>query len=92
VDKKLIDSTAAAAGLTKKKTAAALKTFFTSVSEQLDENKTVSWPGFGAFKPVKQNGKRVRTPAAGENVYVPPRYTVRFKPYKALKDMLNVQK
>jgi DNA-binding protein HU-beta len=57
--------------------------------KELDRNGEVPLPGLGVLRVVKLKARTARNPRTGEAVSVPAKKTVRFRPYKELRDLLN---
>ncbi|MHC4914865.1 MAG: HU family DNA-binding protein [Planctomycetota bacterium] len=57
--------------------------------KELDRKGEVPLPGLGVLRVVKLKARTARNPRTGEAVAVPAKKTVRFRPYKELRDTLN---
>ena len=57
--------------------------------KELDRNGEVPLPGLGVLRVVKLKARTARNPRTGEAVEVPAKKTVRFRPYKEMRDLLN---
>lgn len=72
--------------MTKKQAEEALKAVTTAIKGCLEKGEEVSLLGFGKFE-VKQYAERKgRNPNSGEEITIPTKKGVRFKPGKALKE------
>ncbi|GAB6035421.1 HU family DNA-binding protein [Galenea microaerophila] len=72
--------------MTKKQAEEALKAVTTAIKGCLEKGEEVSLLGFGKFE-VKQYAERKgRNPNSGEEITIPAKKGVRFKPGKALKE------
>ena len=52
-------------------------------------NEEINITGFGKFLAVERAGRIMRNPATGEQVTVPSKKSVKFKPAKSFKDLVN---
>lgn len=69
-----------------KETASLVASFIECVSQALQDDKTVSLQGFGAFE-VKKKMERISVnPVTHQRFLVPPKLTLAFKPSAALKE------
>ncbi len=59
------------------------------LAKELDRKGEAPLPGLGVLRVVKLKARTARNPRTGESVDVPAKKTVRFRPYKELRDMLN---
>jgi nucleoid DNA-binding protein len=59
------------------------------LAKELAKNSEVPLPGLGVLRVVKLKARTARNPRTGEAVEVPSKKTVRFRPYKELRDLLN---
>ncbi|MGA1863225.1 integration host factor subunit alpha [Deferribacter thermophilus] len=76
-------------GITKKDIANVVDMVFTTMREEILNGNSVKVSGFGNFE-VKVRGRRVgRNPKTGEEVVIPPRYVVSFKPSNLFKEEVN---
>lgn len=60
-----------------------------TISEQVIAGNTVSVSGFGQFEAVERAERQGRNPQTNEPMTIPASHSVKFKPYKALKDAVN---
>ncbi|MGA1847220.1 integration host factor subunit alpha [Deferribacter abyssi] len=76
-------------GITKKDIAKVVDMVFTTMREEILSGNSVKVSGFGNFE-VKVRGRRVgRNPKTGDEVIIPPRYVVSFKPSHLFKEEVN---
>lgn len=69
-----------------KETASLVASFTECMSQALQDDKTVSLQGFGAFE-VKKKMERISVnPVTHQRFLVPPKLTLAFKPSAALKE------
>ena len=85
----LIDSIAAASGLTKTDSAKALDAFVSSVSAALKSGDDVRLVGFGTFATSKRAATTAINPRTRETVKVPARNVEKFKDGKTLHAIVN---
>ena len=57
--------------------------------KELNRKGEVPLPGLGVLRVVTLKARTARNPRTGETVQVPRKKTVRFRPYKELRDSLN---
>ncbi len=87
--KNMADSIHANLGLSKRESADIVDYFFQTVKEALKEGNSVKLPRFGTLHVKKRKPKKGRNPATGEEVFIPPRNDVVFKPSRILRDKAN---
>ncbi len=85
----LVAAMAAKADISKKDAEAALKAFTDVVGEQLKKGNKIQLVGFGTFEVSKRAKRTGRNPRTGEEMVIPASKTPKFKPGKALKDIVN---
>lgn len=59
------------------------------LTENLVEDKTIAIPGFGTFSKVLRAERQGQNPQTGETMTIPASNSVRFKPSRTLKDLVN---
>lgn len=59
------------------------------IPETLAEGEKITIPEFGVFEPVTRAARNGRNPATGETLKIEERMSVKFKPAKALKELVN---
>jgi len=75
--------------MTKKQAEKALKTVTTAIKGCLEKGEEVSLIGFGKFE-IKQYAERKgRNPNSGEEIKIPAKKGVKFKPGKTLKEAVS---
>ena len=57
--------------------------------DALAEGEDVKMTPFGKFEVVQRAARKGRNPQTGEELNIPPRKGVKFKPGKALKEIVN---
>ena len=65
-----------------------LAAFIETVSEELKEGNKIQLVGFGTFETSARVGKN---PQTGAEIQIPASIAPKFKPGKALKDLVNVK-
>ena len=85
----LVAAIAAKADISKKDAEAALKAFTDVVGEQLKKGNKIQLVGFGTFEVSKRAKRTGRNPRTGEEMVIPASKSPKFKPGKALKDVVN---
>ena len=85
----LIAKIAQDTGMTKATAAAAVDSFFASVTTTLKKGQPITFVGFGTFKTAQRKARTARNPQTGAAIKIPKRRVVRFSAGKALKTALN---
>jgi DNA-binding protein HU-beta len=73
----------------KMKAEEAVNAVFEAISNALKRGDEVRLPAFGVFVVSQTSERKARNPQTGEEVTVPAGKRARFRPGKALKEMLN---
>ena len=73
----------------KMKAEEAVNAVFDAISNALKRGDEVRLPAFGVFVVSQTSERKARNPQTGEEVTVPAGKRARFRPGKALKEMLN---
>jgi DNA-binding protein HU-beta len=73
----------------KMKAEEAVNAVFEAISHALKRGEEVRLPAFGVFVVSETSERKARNPQTGEEVLVPAGKRARFRPGKALKEMLN---
>ncbi len=87
----LVDAMAAQTELSKKDTEKALKAFIDVVSEELKKGEKVQLVGFGTFEVAERAAREGRNPQTKETIQIAASKAPKFKPGKALKDLVNAK-
>lgn len=66
-----------------------LEAFLTAVSNALKTNKQVVLTGFGTFAVMKRKSRVGVNPATGKKMQIPAKKVPKFKPGKALRDLVS---
>lgn len=85
----LIAAVAAKTGATKKSAEEAVNAFIDVVTEALKKGDKVQLVGFGSFEVIKRAARKGRNPQTKEEIKIPASKAPKFKPGKALKDIVN---
>ena len=85
----LVSAIAADTKLTKKDVELAVKSFVDTVSKALEKGDDVQLVGFGTFTVVDRAERKSINPATKQEIIVPASKSPKFKPGKALKDLVN---
>ncbi|MBE5855482.1 MAG: HU family DNA-binding protein [Lachnospiraceae bacterium] len=85
----LVEAIAKKTGLSKKDSEAAVKAFVEVVSTQLKKKDKVQLIGFGTFETAKRAARTGKNPQTGKEIKIPASVAPKFKPGKALKDLVN---
>ncbi|NBI72432.1 HU family DNA-binding protein [Otoolea muris] len=85
----LIAAVAEKAELSKKDAEKAIKAFTEAVSEELANGGKIQLVGFGTFEVAERAAREGRNPKTGETMPIAASKSPKFKPGKALKDMIN---
>ena len=85
----LIDSVAAATGLTKKQADAAIAATFGAITNALKENDKVQLIGFGTFKVKERAARTGINPQTKKQIKIAAAKLPAFVPGKALKDAIK---
>ncbi|MBP3197972.1 MAG: HU family DNA-binding protein [Butyrivibrio sp.] len=88
----LIDAIAKETGLSKKDSGKAVDAFVDTVSKALKKKDKVQLVGFGTFETVKRAARTGKNPQTGAALKIPASTAPKFKPGKALKDLVNGSK
>ncbi|MBR1441367.1 MAG: HU family DNA-binding protein [Lachnospiraceae bacterium] len=88
----LVEEIAKKTGLTKKDSEKAVKAFTDAVSAELKKGGKVQLVGFGTFEVAKRAAREGRNPQTGKTMKIAASKAPKFKPGKALKDLVNKKK
>lgn len=87
--REFIDALAVKTGATKKDTDIVVGAFLDTIQEGLMEDGKVAFAGFGSFEVVERGSRKGRNPQTGEEIVIPAKKAVKFKPMSALKELVN---
>jgi DNA-binding protein HU-beta len=85
----IVDGVAAATGMTRAQSAAAVEATFAALAEGLCARAKVNVSGFGSFTPEQRRARRALHPQTGEPIEIPARRVVKFKPSAVLTARMN---
>ena len=85
----LVEAIAKKSGLSKKDSEAALNAFTDTVGKTLKKGDKIQLVGFGTFEVTKRSARTGRNPQTGATIKIPASKAPKFKPGKALKDLVN---
>ena len=85
----LIQAVAEKAGVTTAKAEIAVSTMFATIEAGLREQREIRVSGFGAFEVATRKASIGRNPRTGEALQVAASRSVRFRPGKALKALVQ---
>ena len=88
----LIARIAEDADLSKKSAEAALNAFVDAVEGALKKGEKVQLVGFGSFEVTQRAARKGRNPQTKEEIKIPAMKAPKFRPGKALKDLVNKKK
>ncbi len=86
---KLIEQMAKNTKLSKSTCKECLEAFLTTVSTVLKQNKQVVLTGFGTFSVMKRKSRTGINPSTGKKMIIPAKKVPKFKPGKALKELVK---
>ena len=85
----LIEHMAKYAGISMAEAGKALASILDSIKQALGEaDGRIRLPGFGTFSKVHRKARQGVNPSTGEKITIEARDAIKFKPGKALKDVL----
>jgi nucleoid DNA-binding protein len=76
-------------GLARNESHEAVEIFLAAVKSSLKRGQKVSLVGFGTFAIKSKNARRGRNPRTGEQIHIPEKHVVIFKPGKSFREMVN---
>ncbi len=85
---KLIEQISKMSKLPKAACKKALEAFIKSIGMSLKGGKSVVLTGFGTFSSIKRKSRKGVNPATGQRMQIPAKTVAKFKPGKALRDMV----
>lgn len=85
---KLIEQMTKASKMPKAACKKALEAFIKSVGASLKTGKSVVLTGFGTFSVMKRKSRVGINPSTGKKMQIPAKKVAKFKPGKALRDMV----
>ena len=85
----LIEHMAKVTKLPKSSCKKALEAFINTVGTALKQNKQVVLTGFGTYSVMKRKARTGVNPATGKKMQIPAKKVPKFKPGKALKNLVG---
>jgi len=85
---KLIEQMAKLSKMPKASCKKALEAFIRTIGSSLKGGKSVVLTGFGTFDVVKRKSRTGINPATGARMQIPAKRVAKFKPGKALRDLV----
>ncbi len=85
----LINSVAEATGMTKVDAEKAIKSMIDAVIKELSNGGGITLIGFGTFSIAERASRTGKNPRTGESIEIPAKKVVKFKPGKALAEMVD---
>ena len=85
----LVDAIAKKSGLSKRDSEKALAAATEAIGKALKKGDKVQLVGFGTFEVGKRSARTGRNPQTGASIKIPAAKVPKFKPGKALKDLVN---
>jgi DNA-binding protein HU-beta len=76
-------------GIKRKQANQALEVFLQSIKDALKRKEKVSLVGFGTFLTKQKNARRGRNPRSGEEIKIPSKTVVVFKPGKEFRQLVK---
>jgi len=76
-------------GLTQLKTKEIVQKTFDAIVKALVEDGRIELRDFGVFEVKKRLARKARNPRTGDNVFVPERFVVTFKPGKEMEEKVQ---
>ncbi len=90
--KEILEKVSADTGLSQKKVKEVIRSFFNYLSEEFriaKPGESLRIQGYGTFRVVKRAPKRGRNPRTGEEIQIPARKVLTFKPSEAFIEELK---
>jgi len=75
--------------LSKEEVAIIVNSILDSITNALTNKESVSFLGFGSFKPIKKREREVYIPGTNQKVKIKEKYSVKFTPSKKLKFLME---
>ena len=88
----LVNIIAKEAGIRKYEAEAAVGSFINAVTKALKKGDKVTLVGFGSFYTRKRKARKVKPPTSSKVITTPAMRVPKFKPGKALKDVIAKKK
>ena len=85
----LIEKISLMTAFTKKESSEIVERVFDVVRSTLEAGENIKIAGFGNFEVKEKAARRGRNPQTGEDIEIPPRRVLTFKPSRVLKKSIN---
>ncbi|HDJ23951.1 MAG: integration host factor subunit beta [Candidatus Aminicenantes bacterium 4484_214] len=85
----LVNKIAKEMNISKQEAELGVNIFFETIKEALLRGEEIELRGFGSFRFRTRNSRLGRNPRTGEQVKIPAKKIIYFKPSKLLKKMIN---
>jgi nucleoid DNA-binding protein len=79
-------------GMTRTRAAETLAAIFAAITEAVKAGESAKVPGFGSFTLSERAARKGRNPATGQSITIRASKSVRFKPGKELRAILNAKR
>ena len=86
--REIVKSVSEKTGFTQKDVLAVVDNVFETIANTV-VNEDVAITGFGKFATTERAARTMRNPSTGEQVQVPAKKSIRFRPAKTLKEIVN---
>jgi nucleoid DNA-binding protein len=87
--KEIVKTISEEIGMTQLKTKEIVQKTFDAIVDTLVEDKRIELRNFGVFEVKKRAARKARNPRTGDDVYVPEKYVVTFKPGKEMEERVR---
>lgn len=88
----LVSAVAAEAGMTKVEAEKAVVSTINAIKNELANGGTIQLIGFGTFSVVQKKERIGKNPRTGESLKIPAKKVAKFKPGKALAELVQPKK
>lgn len=85
----LIDAVAERTGMKKKDAALAVDAVLDTITDTLAKKEQITLVGFGTFEARTRAGRTGRNPRTGEQISIPPRTAIAFRPGSKLREAVG---
>ncbi|MGN7324817.1 HU family DNA-binding protein [Bacillus altitudinis] len=85
----LVSTVVEATGLAKKEVSSVVEATLDTIESTLKEEGQVKLAGFGTFEVATRAARKGRNIQTGEEIDIPSKKVAKFKPAKALKELVN---
>jgi DNA-binding protein HU-beta len=85
----LINAVAAETGMSKVNSEKAIKATMDALTNELGAGGTITLIGFGTFSVMERKARTGKNPQTGATIQIPAKKVAKFKPGKALAELVN---